>query len=102
MRKDKFLIVNQTSGSGGFCRGDSGAPLIGEIWGEPYIVGINSANVGIRPQTECQTLSIAMNTTDFTDWILRNKKNLESSTAIARFFSGSSENATALIKRPNI
>ncbi len=91
--KGRSLIVDQSSGSGGFCRGDSGAPIIGEVWGEPYIIAVNSANVGIRPQTECQTLSIAISSIEFSDWILRNKKKLESSTALGRFLSSSSERA---------
>jgi hypothetical protein len=74
---------------GGFCRGDSGGPIIGELWGEPYIMAVNSANVGIEDHKECQTLSIAMAAPEFSDWILRNQKSLDSTNSISRFFSSS-------------
>ena len=69
--------VNQSSGSGGFCRGDSGAPLIGEVWGEPYVLGVNSANIGLKPGVECQTASIAMSALHFGDWIHSRQGELE-------------------------
>ncbi len=72
------ILVNQSSGSGGFCRGDSGAPIIVEIYGEPYIAGVNSANIGIKKNTECQTASIAMSTDYFTPWITDKRAALES------------------------
>lgn len=88
--RGRALLVDQRKSGGGFCRGDSGAPIIGEIWGEPHIVGVNSANVGIEAGTECQTLSIALSAPEFSGWIHRNQKKLDSSTWISRLFSKSS------------
>jgi secreted trypsin-like serine protease len=88
--RDRSVIVNQSNASGGFCRGDSGAPILVEVWGEPHILGVNSANIGIKPQTECQTLSLAMDALYFSDWILKNQRSLESATWLSRMFSGSS------------
>lgn len=85
--RERALIVNQLGGRGGFCRGDSGAPIIAEVWGEPRIIGVNSANIGIKPDTECQTLSLAINVVEFSDWIQNHQKNLVSSTWLSRLFS---------------
>jgi hypothetical protein len=89
--RDRSLIVNQSNASGGFCRGDSGAPIIAEVWGEPHIIGVNSANIGLKPNTECQTLSLAIDVLPFSKWILGNKHYLESSNWISRFLSESAE-----------
>jgi secreted trypsin-like serine protease len=78
--ESRTITVNQSGGSGGFCRGDSGAPLIGEVWGEPYVLGINSANIGLKPGTECQTASLAMSTEFFGVWISEKRHQLESKT----------------------
>lgn len=92
-QRGRSLIVNQSHARGGFCRGDSGAPIIGEIWGKSYIMAVNSANVGIQPQTECQTLSVAMDITQFGDWIQRNQKKWEKSHWFSRLFHRSSQRA---------
>lgn len=85
--RDRAVVVNQQSGSGGFCRGDSGAPLIANVNGFYHVMAVNSANIGIKPQTECQTLSLAMDTVYFSDWIERNKTELEKTTWVGRFFT---------------
>jgi secreted trypsin-like serine protease len=85
--RDRALIVNQTQERGGFCRGDSGAPIIAEVWGEPFILGVNSANVGLKPNTECHTLSLAMNVSPFRDWIERNRESLENASWLKRLVS---------------
>lgn len=82
--KEKIIAINQQSGSGGFCRGDSGAPIIAEIWGEPYVLGVNSATVGLKPESECHTMSIAMSAPYFSSWISENKKALEERTWFER------------------
>ncbi len=89
--RGRALVIDQTKGSGGFCRGDSGAPVIGESWGEPQVWAVNSANVGITPDTECQTMSLAMDTRVFADWIQRNQHRLETSSKLSRFFSSDSQ-----------
>jgi hypothetical protein len=87
--KGNALIVNQLNSSGGFCRGDSGAPIIGEIWGEPYIIAVNSANVGLKPNTECHTMSLAMDMNHFSDWVERNKNKIESRTWLDKIIEDS-------------
>jgi secreted trypsin-like serine protease len=82
--RDRALIVNQMQERGGFCRGDSGAPIIAEVWGEPFILGVNSANVGIKPMTECHTLSLAMNIAPFKAWIEKNRDALEGASWLSR------------------
>lgn len=69
--KDRTFLVDQTSKKGGFCRGDSGAPLIVELWNEPYILGVNSANIGLTKGQECQAASLAIDVSSshFRDWI---------------------------------
>lgn len=85
--RDRSVIINQTSGSGGFCRGDSGAPVLAEVWGEPRVLAVNSASIGMTAETECQSLSLAINVALFSDWISANRKTLESSTWFSRLFS---------------
>lgn len=85
------ILINQSNSSGGFCRGDSGAPILGEVWGEPHVVGVNSATIGLKPNTECQTMSLAMDMQKFSSWISQNQKSLESSTWLSRFFSKSTQ-----------
>jgi hypothetical protein len=89
--KEKALYVDQAKNKNGFCRGDSGAPIITEIWGEPHIVAVNSANIGIKPDTECQTLSLALDVLHFHDWIKTNKEKLEKSNWLSEIFSASVE-----------
>ena len=78
-KKDRTLLVDQTSKKGGFCRGDSGAPLIVELWNEPYILGVNSANIGLEKGQECQAASLAINVSSnhFRDWISKTVADFE-------------------------
>lgn len=85
--RPKTLLINQQSQTGGFCRGDSGAPVIGKVWDEPYIIAINSANVGLSPQTECQTLSLAIDVRYYDKWIQKHKKSLENTMYIEKLLS---------------
>lgn len=77
--KDRTLLVDQTSKKGGFCRGDSGAPLIVELWNEPYILGVNSANIGLAKGQECQAASLAIDVsnTHFRYWISKTSSEFE-------------------------
>jgi trypsin len=77
--KDRTLVVDQTSKKGGFCRGDSGAPLIVELWNEPYILGVNSANIGLAKGQECQAASLAIDVSNghFRDWISKTASEFE-------------------------
>lgn len=69
--KDGILLVDQKARSSGFCRGDSGAPLITFVDEAPQIIGVNSANVGSTAgkRDECHTLSVAMDVRTFGPWI---------------------------------
>jgi len=77
--RDRTLLIDQTSRKGGFCRGDSGAPLIVELWNEPYIFGVNSANIGLAEGQECQAASLAINVSNahFRDWISKTSTEFE-------------------------
>jgi secreted trypsin-like serine protease len=77
--RDRTLLIDQTSRKGGFCRGDSGAPLIVELWNEPYIFGVNSANIGLAKGQECQAASLAINVSNahFRDWISKTSTEFE-------------------------
>ncbi len=90
VQKDSVYVIDQTENSGGFCRGDSGAPIIVSLWGEPYILAVNSANIGKKPNTECQTASLAINVQSFDQWIHDRKTDLEKSTWFSRLFFKSS------------
>ena len=84
--RDRAVIVDQSQASGGFCRGDSGAPILAEVWGEHYLFAVNSANVGIKEKQECQTMSLAIDVVHFSAWIHRHRKRLEASSWWERMF----------------
>lgn len=86
--RERSIVVDQRDRAG-FCRGDSGAPLIGEVFGEPVILGVNSANVGVGKNTECHELSLAMDALFFSDWIIGNRRALDDLTWFGRQFSSS-------------
>lgn len=67
--KDGLYLLDQRSGQGGFCRGDSGAPLLGEVFLEPHIIAINSANIGLNGEGSCQSHSLAIGISRRYDWI---------------------------------
>jgi len=91
--RNRALLVNQANGRGGFCRGDSGAPIIAEIWGEPHVMAVNSANIGIQANTECQTMSLAMDALAFSDWIQKYKSELDRLNWLTKRFTASVEQA---------
>jgi len=66
--REKIVVIDQRKGTG-FCRGDSGAPLLASVWTEPKILAVNSATVGTATNNECHTLSVAMNVRYFDNWI---------------------------------
>lgn len=69
--KNGIFLVDQKTRMSGFCRGDSGAPLITFVDDIPYIMGVNSANIGsgTEKRDECHTLSVAMDVRIFERWI---------------------------------
>lgn len=91
--RNRSLLVNQANGRGGFCRGDSGAPIIAELWGEPRVIGVNSANIGMQANTECQTMSLAMDVLAFSDWIQKYKTELDDLNWLTKKFTASIERA---------
>lgn len=85
--RGRAFLVDQRRGSGGFCRGDSGAPIIGQLWGEPLVLAVNSANIGLKSNDECQTMSLAIQTLKFSGWIEKNRSILEHSSWLARLLA---------------
>lgn len=86
--KGNSFVVNQMSKTG-FCRGDSGAPILVNLWGMYHIIGITSANVGVNKNQECQTLSLATRTLPFKEWIEKNQSNFKSQSWISSLTSTS-------------
>jgi secreted trypsin-like serine protease len=74
--KDRFIGIEQTNEAGGFCRGDSGAPVIVKVGNAQKIIGINSFTIGTEPNTECHTASVAMSIPYFAKWIRDNSQLL--------------------------
>lgn len=68
--KNEIIGFNQKNKSGGFCRGDSGAPVYVTVGGVHKLIGINSFSVGMSPNTECHTASFAMYIPYFKHWIV--------------------------------
>lgn len=67
--KDQLLGFKQSNAGGGFCRGDSGAPVYVQVGTQRQLIGINSFNVGIEKNKECHTASFAMYVPHFRSWI---------------------------------
>jgi secreted trypsin-like serine protease len=68
--KESLIGFNQTNKTGGFCRGDSGAPIYVTSGGALKVIGVNSFNVGKEKNKECHTASFGMYTPYFKSWIL--------------------------------
>lgn len=67
--KGPLLLVGQKNSSGGFCRGDSGAPIYVFSKGEQKVIGINSFNMDDGSGLECHSASAAMYLPHFNSWI---------------------------------
>lgn len=67
--KSPLLLVGQKNSTGGFCRGDSGAPIYVFSNGDKKIIGINSFNIDEGNGVECHTASAAMYIPYFESWI---------------------------------
>lgn len=68
--KDGYFGITQSSATGGFCRGDSGAPVLVTIaGGERRLLGLNSFTIGVEKNRECHTASVAMFIPHFKSWI---------------------------------
>jgi V8-like Glu-specific endopeptidase len=74
--KEGYFGIDQKTMGGGFCRGDSGAPIYAMVGGERKLMGINSFTVGIEQNKECHTASVAMPSATFSSWISKNAKKL--------------------------
>ncbi|MBX9765633.1 MAG: trypsin-like serine protease [Bdellovibrionales bacterium] len=74
--KNEFFGIDQKSRSGGFCRGDSGAPVLVNVGKTKKLFGMNSFTVGLEEGKECHTASVAMATSHFHDWIKKNVSEL--------------------------
>jgi secreted trypsin-like serine protease len=68
--KESLIGFNQTTKGGGYCRGDSGAPIYVTSGGAMKIIGINSFNVGKEKNRECHTASFGMYIPHFKSWVL--------------------------------
>lgn len=68
--KGPLLLINQKNSTGGFCRGDSGAPVFGSNQGDKKVIGINSYNIEDQDnKSECHTASVVMYIPVFVPWI---------------------------------
>ncbi len=74
--KDGLIGFNQKNKTGGFCRGDSGAPIFVTSGKQVKLIGINSFTVGTEPDRECHTASFAMYIPHFRSWILSQAMSL--------------------------
>lgn len=72
--KPTFFGIDQKSETGGFCRGDSGAPVFVTVAGKRRLFGINSFTVGLEKDRECHTASVGMASAHFKPWIEKNAK----------------------------
>jgi secreted trypsin-like serine protease len=70
--KDSFIGIEQTSKTGGFCRGDSGAPVLVKVKDGTKVIGVNSFTVGLEENKECHTASVAILVPHFANWIKAN------------------------------
>ena len=68
--KKTTVGIDQSGDTGGFCRGDSGAPLFVSVDKTLKLIGINSYTVGLIENRECHTASVAMLIPHFEKWIL--------------------------------
>jgi secreted trypsin-like serine protease len=64
-----YFGIDQSSKSGGFCRGDSGAPVFVSVKATRKLFGINSFTVGLEANKECHTASVAMSAAAYSSWI---------------------------------
>jgi secreted trypsin-like serine protease len=74
--KESFLGIDQKTKTGGFCRGDSGAPVFVNVHSVKKLYGINSFTVGVEENKECHTASVAMLVPYFSTWIQTNAARL--------------------------
>jgi secreted trypsin-like serine protease len=67
--KKQIIGFRQDTKGGGFCRGDSGAPIYVNCGGVKKVIGINSFNIGTSKNNECHTASAGMYVPYFSSWI---------------------------------
>lgn len=67
--REKLIGVGQKAQSGGFCRGDSGAPIIVKSNNVSKVIGINSFTVELEEGKECHSASVAVSIPQNIKWI---------------------------------
>lgn len=67
--QSEFFGIDQKSKTGGFCRGDSGAPVLVNVGKTKKLLGMNSFTIGLEDGKECHTASVAMAAAHFQNWI---------------------------------
>lgn len=74
--KDNIIGIQQNSKTGGFCRGDSGAPIFVKSEKGLKLYGVNSFTVGLEENKECHTASVAMYVPHYSKWIKKHASNM--------------------------
>lgn len=74
--KESFVGISQKSESGGFCRGDSGAPVFVSTQSGRKLYAINSFTIGLEKNRECREASVALLVSHFSNWIKKNAADL--------------------------
>lgn len=76
LKKDTFIkkaIIgfNQKNTTGGFCKGDSGAPVFVQSGTQKKLLAINSFTASTQEQLDCHSASFAMYIPHFRQWIIK-------------------------------
>lgn len=69
--KESLLGFNQTNETGGFCKGDSGAPVIAKVGTQQKLIGINSFTASKNNELDCRSASFAMYVPYFRSWVIK-------------------------------
>ena len=69
--KDSLIGFNQKNETGGFCKGDSGAPIFMKVGATIKLLAINSFTAGPEAALDCHSASFAMYIPFFRAWIIK-------------------------------
>lgn len=69
--KNSLIGFNQKNATGGFCKGDSGAPIFVKQGSTIKLIGVNSFTAGTGEALDCRTASFAMYIPYFRNWIIK-------------------------------
>ncbi len=69
--KNSLIGFNQKNVTGGFCKGDSGAPIFVRQGSVIKLIGVNSFTAGAGEDLDCRTASFAMYIPHFRNWIIK-------------------------------